>query len=106
MVPLFLLTGMFANAAGLSADLYRVSDAWVGHRRGGLALATLGTCAGFGALCGSTLATVGTMTQIAYPEMERRGYAPHFAAATVAVGSTMGVLVPPSIILVDRKSVV
>ena len=100
VVPTFLLMGNFASAAGLSADLYRFSDAFVGHRRGGLALATLGGCAGFGALCGSSLATVGTMNQIAYPEMLRRRYAPHFAAATIAVGGTLGILVPPSIILV------
>lgn len=100
VVPTFLLMGNFASAAGLSGDLYRFSDAFVGHRRGGLALATLGGCAGFGALCGSSLATVGTMNQIAYPEMLRRQYAPHFAAATIAVGGTLGILVPPSIILV------
>ena len=100
VVPVFLLMGNFASAAGLSADLYRFSDAFVGHRRGGLALATLGGCAGFGALCGSSLATVGTMTKIAYPEMLARGYARHFSAGTIAVGGTLGILVPPSIIMV------
>ncbi|MGE0311883.1 MAG: TRAP transporter large permease [Lautropia sp.] len=100
VVPVFLLMGNFASAAGLSADLYRFSDAFVGHRRGGLALATLGGCAGFGALCGSSLATVGTMTKVAYPEMLARGYAPHFSAGTIAVGGTLGILVPPSIIMV------
>lgn len=100
VVPVFLLMGSFASAAGLSEDLYRLADALVGHRRGGLAMATIGGCAGFGALCGSSLATVGTMHQVAYPEMLRRGYAPHFAAATIAVGGTLGILVPPSIILV------
>lgn len=100
LIPLFLLMGNFASAAGLSTDLYRMSDAFVGHRRGGLALATLGGCAGFGALCGSSLATVGTMHRVSYPEMVKRGYPPHFAAGTIAVGGTLGILVPPSIILV------
>ncbi|MBX3608867.1 MAG: TRAP transporter large permease [Hydrogenophaga sp.] len=100
LIPVFLLMGNFASAAGLSTDLYRLSDAFVGHRRGGLALATLGGCAGFGALCGSSLATVGTMHRVAYPEMLARGYPPHFAAGTIAVGGTLGILVPPSIILV------
>jgi tripartite ATP-independent transporter DctM subunit len=100
VVPVFLLMGSFASAAGLSEDLYRLADALVGHRRGGMAMATIGGCAGFGALCGSSLATVGTMHQVAYPEMIRRGYAPHFAAATIAVGGTLGILIPPSIIMV------
>ncbi len=100
LVPVFLLMGNFASAAGLSTDLYRLADAFVGHRRGGLALATVGGCAGFGALCGSSLATVGTMHRVAYPEMVSRGYARHFAAGTIAVGGTLGILVPPSIILV------
>jgi C4-dicarboxylate transporter DctM subunit len=99
-IPIFLLMGGFASAAGLSADLYRFADSLVGHRRGGLAIATIGGCAGFGALCGSTLATVGSMHGIAYPEMIGRRYAPHFAAATIAVGGTLGILVPPSIIMV------
>ncbi|RPI41722.1 MAG: TRAP transporter large permease subunit, partial [Betaproteobacteria bacterium] len=98
VVPVFLLMGAFASAAGLSEDLYRFADALVGHRRGGLAMATIGGCAGFGALCGSSLATVGTMHQVAYPEMLQRGYAPHFAAGTIAVGGTLGILIPPSII--------
>lgn len=100
VVPVFLLMGAFASQAGLSADLYRFADAFVGHRRGGLAMATIGGCAGFGALCGSSLATVGTMHRIAYPEMLARNYAPHFAAGTIAVGGTLGILVPPSIIMV------
>jgi C4-dicarboxylate transporter, DctM subunit len=100
LIPVFLLMGNFASAAGLSTDLYRLTDAFVGHRRGGLALATIGGCAGFGALCGSSLATVGTMHRVAYPEMIARRYAPHFAAGTIAVGGTLGILVPPSIILV------
>jgi tripartite ATP-independent transporter DctM subunit len=100
VIPVFLLMGAFASEAGLSADLYRFAAALIGHRRGGLAMATIGGCAGFGALCGSSLATVGTMQRIAYPEMLQRGYAPHFAAGTIAVGGTLGILVPPSIILV------
>lgn len=100
IIPLFLLMGSFAGAAGLSADLYRFANAFVGHWRGGLAMATIGGCAGFGAVCGSSLATVGTMVRVAHPEMLARGYAPHFSAGTIAVGGTLGLMIPPSIIMV------
>ncbi|MDX1482577.1 MAG: TRAP transporter large permease subunit, partial [Woeseiaceae bacterium] len=74
LVALFLLMGNLAGAAGLSSDLYALAEAWLGHRRGGLAMATMGACAGFGAICGSSIATTATMTRLALPEMRKRGY--------------------------------
>ena len=100
VVPLFILMGIFAARAGLSRALYDAVYAFVGHRRGGLAMATVGACAGFGAICGSSLATVATMGKVAMPEMRRRGYDEGLASASVAAGGTLGVLIPPSIILV------
>lgn len=100
VIPLFLLLGSVANVSGLSRDLYRLLHAFVGHRRGGLAAATIGTCAGFGALCGSSLATVAAMTRTALPEMLERGYSPPLAAGSVAAGGTLGMLIPPSAIIV------
>lgn len=99
-IPLFLMMGAFATVAGLSEDLYRIAYALVGHRRGGLSMATIGGCAGFGAVCGSALATAATFGKVALPQMVQRGYHPGFAAGTVAAGGTLGALVPPSIILV------
>ena len=99
-IPLFIMMGGFASAAGLSEDLYRVAYALVGHRRGGLAMATIGGCAGFGAVCGSSIATTATFGRVALPPMQARGYAPGFATGTVAAGGTLGILVPPSIIMV------
>ena len=98
--PLFVLLGGFASVAGLSEDLYRLAYALVGHRRGGLAMATIGGCAGFGAVCGSSVATAATFGKIALPQMLARGYSPAFATGTVAAGGTLGTLVPPSIIMV------
>ncbi|MFB4204143.1 C4-dicarboxylate TRAP transporter large permease protein DctM [wastewater metagenome] len=100
VVPLFIFMGVFAAHAGLSRNLYDGIYAFVGHVRGGLALATIGACAGFGAICGSSLATAATMSRVALPEMRRKGYADSLAAASVAAGGTLGVLIPPSIILV------
>lgn len=100
VIPLFLLMGMFAGAAGLSTDLYRLAAAFLGHRRGGLAYATIGGCAGFGAICGSSIATVATMTRVALPEMRDRHYDEGFAAGTIAAGGTLGILIPPSIAMV------
>lgn len=100
IIPLFLLMGSLATAAGLSSDLFRLANAWLGHRRGGLAVATIGGCAAFGAVCGSSIATVATMTRVALPEMLRRGYRPELAAGSIAAGGTLGILIPPSIILV------
>jgi tripartite ATP-independent transporter DctM subunit len=100
VVPLFLLMGSLANAAGLSTDVYRLAQAFVGHRRGGLAMATIGGCAGFGAVCGSSIATTATFGRLALPEMLRRGYSPGFGAGCIAAGGTLGILVPPSVIMV------
>lgn len=100
VVPLFVAMGVFAARAGLSSALFEAVNALVGRFRGGLALATVGACAGFGAICGSSLATAATMCRVAYPEMRSRGYDPGLAAASVAAGGTLGVLIPPSILLV------
>ena len=100
VIPLFLLMGAFAGAAGLSADLYRLAYALVGHYRGGLAMSTIGGCAGFGAVCGSSVATAATMTRVALPEMLSRGYQPALATGSIAAGGTLGMLIPPSVIMV------
>ncbi|MDE0800847.1 MAG: TRAP transporter large permease [Rhodospirillaceae bacterium] len=100
IIALFLLMGNFAAAAGLSGDLYRLAQAFLGHRKGGLAMATVATCAGFGAVCGSSLATTATMTRIALPEMDKRGYSRRLSTGSIAAGSTLGVIVPPSVLLV------
>lgn len=100
VIPLFLLMGSFAGVSGLSADIYRLAYAFIGHRRGGLALATIGGCAGFGAVCGSSLATAATMGRVALPEMIDRGYSPTLASGSVAAGGTLGMLIPPSVIMV------
>jgi C4-dicarboxylate transporter DctM subunit len=99
-IPLFVLMGAFASAAGLSEDLYRLAYAIVGHRRGGLAMATIGGCAGFGAVCGSSVATAATFGRASLPSMLVRRYDPGFAAGTVAAGGTLGILIPPSSIMV------
>lgn len=95
-LPLFLLMGSFAMVAGLSDDVYRLARAVLGRLRGGLALATVGGCAGFGAVTGSSLATVATFGRISLPQMQAAGYAPRLAAGTVAAGGTLGALIPPS----------
>jgi len=100
VIPLFLLMGSFATAGGLSADIYRLAYAFLGDRRGGLAMATIGGCAMFGAVCGSSPATAATFGRVALPEMRARGYSPSFAAGCIAAGGTLGALVPPSIIMV------
>src|SRR5437667_1390120 len=100
VVPMFLLMGYIAGGAGLSESLYRACNAWLGHRRGGLALATIGGCGAFAAICGSSLATAATTAQIAIPEMRRYGYDDRLATGSVAAGGTIGILIPPSIIMV------
>jgi tripartite ATP-independent transporter DctM subunit len=99
VVPLFVMMGVFATYAGLSRQLYEAAYAFLGHFRGGLALATIGACAAFGSICGSAIATAATMCRVALPEMRRRGYADSLATATIAAGGTLGILIPPSIIL-------
>lgn len=99
-VPLFLLMGTFASAAGFSADLYNAAAAFLGHRRGGLAYATIGGCAGFGAVCGSSTATAATFAKAALPEMLRRGYGEAFTTGTIAAGGTLKSLIPPSVVMI------
>jgi C4-dicarboxylate transporter DctM subunit len=99
-VPLFLLMGTFASAAGFSRDVYNAAAALLGHRRGGLAYATIGGCAAFGAVCGSSTATAATFAKAALPEMLRRGYAEGFSTGTIAAGGTLKSLIPPSIVMI------
>ena len=100
IVPMFLLMGYFATLGGMSQALFRAAEAWIGHRRGGIAMAAVGACAGFGAICGSSLATAATMGRVALPELRKYGYAGGFSTATLAAGGTLGILIPPSIVLV------
>ncbi|MFK7963945.1 MAG: TRAP transporter large permease [Burkholderiaceae bacterium] len=100
VVPLFILMGLFANKGGLSKELYRVSYVFLGHLRGGLAMATIVACAGFSAICGSSLATAATMSKVAMPEMRRFNYTDSLSTASIAAGGTLGILIPPSVILV------
>lgn len=95
-LPLFLMMGSFATVAGLSDDVYRLAQALLGRLRGGLALATIGGCAGFGAVTGSSLATAATFGRISLPQMRAHGYAPTLASGCVAAGGTLGALIPPS----------
>ena len=99
-VPLFLLMGTFATVAGFSADIYNAVAAVFGHRRGGLAYATIGGCAAFGVVCGSSTATAATFARVALPEMLKRGYSPAFSTGTIAAGGTLKSLIPPSIVMV------
>jgi tripartite ATP-independent transporter DctM subunit len=100
VLPMFILMGVFVTRARMSEDLYRLCHGFVGHMRGGLAAATILACGGFSALSGSSIATAATMAKVAVPEMRRYGYADGFAAAAVASGGTLGILIPPSVILV------
>ena len=100
IIPIFLLMGHFAARGGISNALFRAAEAWLGHKRGGVAMAAIGACAGFGAICGSSLATAATMGQIALPELKRHGYSGGLATATLAAGGTLGILIPPSVLLV------
>lgn len=100
IIPLFLLMGQFATLGGLSTALFKAAEAWLGHRKGGVAMAAVGACAGFGAICGSSLATAATMGQVALPELKRYGYSPALSTGALAAGGTLGILIPPSVILV------
>jgi tripartite ATP-independent transporter DctM subunit len=100
VVPLFLLMGQFATVGGLSAGLFKAASSWLGHRKGGVAMAAVGASAGFGAICGSSLATAATMGQVSLPELKKYGYSDALATGAVAAGGTLGILIPPSIILV------
>jgi tripartite ATP-independent transporter DctM subunit len=100
IIPLFLLMGQFATLGGMSTALFKAAEAFLGHRRGGVAMAAIGACAGFGAICGSSLATAATMGQTALPELRRYGYSGALSTGTLAAGGTLGILIPPSVILV------
>jgi tripartite ATP-independent transporter DctM subunit len=100
IIPLFLLMGQFATLGGMSKSLFKAAETWLGHRRGGVAMAAIGACAGFGAICGSSLATAATMSQVALPELRRYGYSGGLATGTLAAGGTLGILIPPSVVLV------
>ena len=100
VVPLFVLMGNFVTRAGMSRELYRAAYAFIGHLRGGLSMSTIAACAGFGAICGSSLATAATMARVAMPEMRRFKYHDSFAAGSIAAGGTLGILIPPSVIMV------
>lgn len=100
VIPLFILMGLFVNKGGLSRELYAVSNAFLGHFRGGLAMATVAACGGFSAICGSSLATAATMSKVAMPEMRRYNYSDGLSTASIAAGGTLGILIPPSVILV------
>lgn len=97
LIPLFILMGSIGSASGISAELYRAGQAWLGPFRGGLAMATIAACGGFAAVCGSSVATAATMTKLALPEMRRFGYSDVISTGSIAAGGTMGVLIPPSI---------
>ena len=100
VIPMFILMGTFAFASGISQRLYRTAYAWIGHRRGGLTVATVFACAGFGAICGSSTATAATMGKIALPEMKKYNYDNTLASGTVAAAGTLGILIPPSTVLI------
>lgn len=99
LIPLFVLMGSIAGASAMSSGLYKAADAWLGHRKGGVAMSTIVACGGFSAICGSSVATAATMARVALPEMKRFGYPDSLATGTVAAGGTLGILIPPSVIL-------
>ncbi len=100
IIPMFLLMGQFASLGGMSSALFKAAEGFLGHRKGGVAMAAIGACAGFGAICGSSLATAATMGRVALPELKQYGYAGGFSTATLAAGGTLGILIPPSVVLV------
>jgi C4-dicarboxylate transporter, DctM subunit len=99
VIPMFLLMGSFATASGMSRELFRAANAFLGHLRGGLGIATIAACGGFAAICGSSVATAATFSRVAYPEMRRFGYPQSFATGVIAAGGTLGIMIPPSTVL-------
>jgi len=99
VVPLFLLMGSFATTSGMSRELFRAANAFIGHLRGGLGIATILACGGFAAICGSSVATAATFSRVAYPEMRRFKYPQSFATGVIAAGGTLGIMIPPSTVL-------
>jgi C4-dicarboxylate transporter DctM subunit len=100
VIPMFILMGAFASRSGMSTELFTAGRAWLGHLRGGLAMAAVAACGGFAAINGSSVATAATMAQVALPEMRRAGYHPGISAGLVAAGGTLGIMIPPSVIFV------
>ncbi|MBM3387211.1 MAG: TRAP transporter large permease [Betaproteobacteria bacterium] len=100
VIPLFILMGNFVARAGLAHELFHAAYTFIGHRRGGLAHATLAACAGFGAICGSSIATAATMSKVAYPSMKKLGYSDSLSTGVLAAGGTLGIMIPPSTIMV------
>ncbi|MSQ20724.1 MAG: TRAP transporter large permease [Betaproteobacteria bacterium] len=100
VIPLFIVMGNFVARAGMSQELFRAAYTFIGHWRGGLAMSTIVACAGFGAICGSSVATAATMARVAYPPMKKLGYSDKLAASVIAAGGTLGILIPPSTIMV------
>lgn len=99
LIPFFVLMGVLATNSGMSRELFRTGQKWLGGFRGGMAFSTIGACAGFAAICGSSVATAATMTKIALPEMRREGYPDEVATGVIAAGGTLGILIPPSVVL-------
>ncbi len=100
VIPLFVLMGNFVARAGLAHELFHAAYAFIGHRRGGLAHATVAACAGFGAICGSSIATAATMSKVAYPSMQKLGYSDAMSTGVIASAGTLGIMIPPSTIMV------
>ncbi len=100
VIPMFILMGAFASKSGMSTELFSAGRAWLGHMRGGLAMAAIAACGGFAAINGSSVATAATMAQVALPEMRKAGYHPGLSAGLVAAGGTLGIMIPPSVIFV------
>ena len=96
VIPLFLLMGAFASASGMSRELFRASNTFLGHFKGGLGIATIAACGGFAAICGSSVATAATFSKVAYPEMRQYGYPQSFATGVIAAGGSLGIMIPPS----------
>src|SRR5256886_3996080 len=96
VIPMFLLMGAFVSNSGMSRELFRAANAFLGHLRGGLGIATIAACGGFAAICGSSVATAATFSKVAYPEMRRFGYPQSFATGVIAAGGTLGIMIPPS----------
>ncbi len=99
VIPMFLLMGALASSSGMSRELFRAANSFLGHLRGGLGIATIAACGGFAAICGSSVATAATFSSVAYPEMRRYGYPESFATGVVAAGGTLGIMIPPSTVL-------
>ena len=99
LIPFFVLMGVLATNSGMSSELFRTGQKWLGSFKGGMALSTIGACAGFAAICGSSVATAATMTKVALPEMKREGYPDEVSTGVIAAGGTLGILIPPSVVL-------